>query len=97
MAGKVEIKWEAPPPKRNETWGITKELIEALELLKAKPNTWARLATWEGESGAANARARLRKREFEQWQNGARFQFEVRRLEPGSALYAKYEVKRDGS
>jgi hypothetical protein len=94
MAGKVGIVWEEPPEMTRKTGGAIGKVVEALGELKKKPNAWARVAEWDGESGAYGARARLNKLGHNQWNDGGRFEFEVRRLASGgSGLWARYVVK----
>jgi len=81
----VEIEWGAPPERRTPS-----KYNEALDEIKARPGTWARLRTFEGSSAAYSARKTVGKAAGpdDHWE------IRVARLEEGDeyGIWARYRT-----
>jgi hypothetical protein len=80
------LVWEDPPPT-GRPGKTAAQFGELLLELKKKPNTWAKIAVWAGESGAYSGKKRLTANP----PVPGTFEYAVRKTpEGGSMLYARY-------
>jgi hypothetical protein len=77
------LVWEDPPPARRG--GVLPAILALIPELRANPEQWARLRTWQSPSGANSVMSKLRKDA-----SCADCEFAARSSTGSSALYGRY-------